>query len=69
MAATRAEKRTLRRSGGQSATQASLGALTAAASAAAPTKVEFDKVVVDLESIRTAHNALIAKLKAAGLMA
>jgi hypothetical protein len=54
---------------GQSATQADVGALTAAASVGVPTKTEFDKVVADLATIRTAHNALLAKLKAAGLMA
>ena len=57
------------RRGRQAATQADVGALTAAASVAAPTKAEFDKVVVDLATLRTAHNALLAKLKTAGVIA
>jgi len=53
----------------QSAAQADAGALTAAASVGVPTKVEFDKVVVDLAALRTEHNALLAKLRTAGLLA
>lgn len=53
----------------QSATQAAVGALTSAASVGVPTKTEFDKVVVDLATLRTAHNALVAALKTAGIVA
>lgn len=53
----------------QSAAQADVGALTSAASASAPTKTEFDKTVADLATLRTAHNALLAKLRTAGLLA
>lgn len=47
---------------------ADVGALTAAASAAVPTKIEFDKVVVDLATLRTKVNDLLAKLRTAGLL-
>lgn len=47
---------------GQPSSQvADAGALTAAAAAAAPTKVEFDKVVVDLAMLRTKVNELAAR--------
>jgi hypothetical protein len=46
----------------RSAGQAASVTLTSAPSAAAPTKVEFDKVVADLAALRTA-------LRNAGLMA
>jgi hypothetical protein len=36
------------------------GALTSAASVGVPTKVEFDKVVADLATLRTSLNALLA---------
>lgn len=53
----------------QSASQADVGALTSVASVDVPTKVEFDKTVADLATLRTAHNALLAKLRTAGLLA
>lgn len=53
----------------QSAAITDVAALTAAASASAPTKTEFDKVVVDLATLRTKVNALLAALRAAGLQA
>lgn len=53
----------------QSAAQADVGALTSAPSVDVPTKVEFDKTVADLATLRTAHNALLAKLRTAGLLA
>lgn len=44
-------------------------ALTAAAAAASPpTKTEFDKVVADAVAARTTLNALLASLRAAGLL-
>jgi hypothetical protein len=57
------------REGKQAAAQSDMAALTSAAAASAPTKIEFDKVVADLATIRTAHNALLAKLRTAGLLA
>lgn len=48
---------------------ANLAALTAVAAVAAPTKAEFDKVVVDLEAARATLNALLASLRAANLIA
>lgn len=58
------------RDASQVAVQADTAALTAAAAVGAtPTKAEFDKVVVDLAASRTAFNALLAKLKTAGIMA
>lgn len=53
----------------QVAVVADVGALTSAASTAAPTKVEFDKTVADLVTIRTQHNALLAALRAARIIA
>lgn len=54
----------------QAANSAAIGALTSAAAAGAnPTKAEFDKVVADLATIRTAHNDLLSKLKSAGIAA
>lgn len=54
----------------RAAAQADVGALTSAAAAGdAPTKAEHDKVVADLATLRAAHNALLAKLRAAGLIA
>ena len=54
----------------QSAVQADTAALTSAAAAGStPTKAEFDKVVADLATIRTAQNALLAKLRTAGILA
>lgn len=53
----------------QSATVAAPAALTAAPSAAAPTKVEFDKVVADNVAIRGTLATLIANLKTAGIVA
>jgi hypothetical protein len=45
-------------------------ALTAAAAAGAnPTKAEFDKVVADAVAARTTLNALLARLRTAGLLA
>ena len=61
-------KAALRR-GKQAAAQADVGALTSAASVGVPTKAEFDKTVADLATLRTAHNALLAKLRTAGLLA
>lgn len=52
----------------QIAAVADVGALTAAASASAPTKIEFDKVVVDLATLRTKLNDLLAKARTAGLL-
>jgi hypothetical protein len=50
--------------------QADTGALTSAAAAGGtPTKTEFDKVVADLATLRTAQNALLTKLRNAGLLA
>ncbi|MCP9205506.1 hypothetical protein [Streptomyces cucumeris] len=58
------------REGGQAAAQADMGALTSAAAAGAnPTKTEFDKVVADLATARATINGLLAKLRAAGLIA
>jgi hypothetical protein len=58
------------REGTRGAAQADLAALTSAAAAGAnPTKAEFDKVVVDLAAARTAINGLLAKLRAAGVIA
>ncbi|MEU9498245.1 hypothetical protein [Streptomyces sp. NPDC048196] len=58
------------REGKQADAQADVGALTsAAASGANPTKAEFDKTVADLATLRTAYNGLLAKLRAAGLLA
>lgn len=58
------------REGKQAAASADVGALTAAAASGAnPTKAEFDKTVADLATLRTAHNDLLAKLRAAGLLA
>lgn len=53
----------------QAAASANAAAMTATAAVAAPTKAEFDKVVVDLGVLRTAHNDLLAKLRTAGLLA
>jgi hypothetical protein len=53
----------------RAATVATPVALTAAASAAAPTKVEFDKVVADNVAIRAKLADLIQKLKDAGIVA
>lgn len=56
--------------GAKVATSADAGALTSAAAAGAtPTKAEFDKVVVDLATIRTALNDLKAKMRTAGILA
>lgn len=58
------------REGKQAAASANAAAITAAAAAGAtPTKAEFDKVVVDLGVLRTAHNDLLAKLRTAGILA
>lgn len=58
------------REGKQAAASANAGAMTTAVAAGAnPTKVEFDKVVTDLGVLRTAHNDLLTKLRAAGLLA
>jgi hypothetical protein len=58
------------RQGKQAATQADMAAVTTAAAAGAnPTKAEFDKVVTDLTAARTTINGLLAKLRAAGLIA
>lgn len=58
------------REGRQGAAQADVGALTSAVAAGAnPTKAEYDKTVADLATLRTAHNALLAKLRAAGVIA
>lgn len=58
------------REGKQAVASADAAALTAAAAAGAtPTKAEFDKVVVDLGVLRTAHNDLLAKLRTAGILA
>nr|BEK68851.1 hypothetical protein KPHV_60780 [Kitasatospora purpeofusca] len=54
----------------QAAASANAAAMTTAAAAGAnPTKAEFDKVVTDLGVLRTAHNDLLTKLRAAGLLA
>ncbi|MEU1284912.1 hypothetical protein [Kitasatospora sp. NPDC005856] len=54
----------------QAAASADAAAITTTAAAGAnPTKAEFDKVVTDLGNLRTAHNDLLAKLRAAGLLA
>jgi hypothetical protein len=50
-------------------TVAEPAALTSAASVSAPTKTEFDKVVVDLAALRTTVAALRTSLIAAGLIA
>lgn len=48
----------------------SVPALTSAAAAgSAPTKAEFDKVVVDLAAARTTINDLLTKLHAGGFLA
>jgi hypothetical protein len=51
------------------ATVAAPAALTSAAAADAPTKVEFDKVVADLVALRTTVGALRTSLVNAGLIA
>lgn len=53
----------------QCATVAAPAALTAAPSAAAPTKVEFDKVVADAVALRGTVATLLANLKTAGIVA
>lgn len=58
------------REGKQAAAQADMAAVTTTAAAGAnPTKAEFDKVVTDLAAARTTINGLLAKLRAAGLIA
>ena len=57
------------RDASQVAVQADVGALTSAASVSSPTKTEFDKVVADLATLRTAQNALLAKMRTAGILA
>jgi len=58
------------REGKQAAAQTDMAAVTTAAAAGAnPTKAEFDKVVTDLTAARTTINGLLAKLRAAGLIA
>jgi hypothetical protein len=58
------------REGKQATTVADAPAVTTTAAAGAtPTKAEFDKVVTDLAALRTAHNNLLASLRAAGLIA
>ena len=58
------------REGKQAAAQADMAAVTTtAASAATPTKAEFDKVVTDLAAARTTINGLLAKLRASGQLA
>jgi hypothetical protein len=58
------------REGRQAAAQADMAAVTTTAAAGAnPTKAEFDKVVTDLTAARTTLNGLLAKLRAAGLIA
>lgn len=53
----------------QAGAVADQAALTAAAAAGAtPTKAEFDKVVADAAAARTTLNALLASLRAAGLL-
>lgn len=54
---------------GAAALVANQAALTAAASVGVPTKVEFDKVVADAVAARTTLNALLASLRAAGVLA
>lgn len=66
--ATTAGKAALNRAG-QGAVVADAAALTSAASVGVPTKVEFDKVVADLVALRTAHQALLADLRTAGILA
>lgn len=58
------------REGRQAAAQADMAAVTTTAAAGAnPTKAEFDKVVTDLTAARNTINGLLAKLRAAGLLA
>lgn len=58
------------REGKQAAAQTDMAAVTTTAAAGAnPTKAEFDKVVTDLAAARTTINGLLAKLRAAGLIA
>lgn len=58
------------REGKQAAASANAAAMTTAVAAGAnPTKAEFDKVVTDLGVLRTAHNDLLTKLRAAGILA
>ncbi|MCX4993847.1 hypothetical protein [Streptomyces longwoodensis] len=58
------------REGRQAAAQADMAAVTTTAAAGAtPTKAEFDKVVTDLANARATINGLLAKLRAAGLLA
>jgi hypothetical protein len=58
------------REGRQAAASANAAAMTTTAAAGAtPTKAEFDKVVTDLAVLRNAHNDLLAKLRAAGILA
>lgn len=58
------------REGRQASHQADMVAVTTTAAAGAnPTKAEFDKVVTDLVAARTTINGLLAKLRAAGLIA
>ena len=58
------------REGKQAAASADAASMTTAAAAGAiPTKAEFDKVVVDLGGLRSAHNDLLAKLRSVGILA
>ncbi|MFT2014597.1 hypothetical protein ACMA1D_01930 [Streptomyces sp. 796.1] len=58
------------REGRQAAAQTDMPAVTTTAAAGAnPTKAEFDKVVTDLTAARSAINGLLAKLRAAGVIA
>lgn len=58
------------REGKQAAAQADLAAVTTTVAAGAnPTKAEFDKVATDLAASRAVINGLLAKLRAAGVIA
>lgn len=58
------------REGGQATAVANAPAATAAAAAGAtPTKAEYDALLADVNAIRTTTNALLASLRASGLLA
>lgn len=54
--------------GGRGAAIVDMGALTAAPSAAAPTKTEFDKVVADAVVMRAKLNELLGNLRDTNLV-
>lgn len=69
MANIHANKAALR-DASRAAVVADCAALTGAAAAGAnPTKAEYDKTVADVVALRAAHQALLAALRTAGIVA